>query len=108
MIGQYAFQGWGSTQRIYCEVSAKQSGWDGNWKSGNANVIWNCVNTIADDLFVYQLINNGTEYQIINYLGDATTIVIPQEYNSKPIEEKIEIINVYKHFRQIKMECINH
>lgn len=45
----------------------------------------NNKNGIGIKSFTFELINNNTEYEISGYVGTATEIVIPSEYNGKPV-----------------------
>ncbi len=81
-IGTNVFGLWKPTQIIYFEASSQPNNWN---IDSHARLIWNYTDVIIIDGFVLQLINNGTEYQVIVYIGNATVITVPQEYNNKPI-----------------------
>lgn len=65
---------------IYCEASAKPSGWAENWKDNpecENPVVWNCKNNdVADDGYIY------TVYQGLRYkIKDGTAAVAIQPSN---------------------------
>ena len=88
-IGNYAFYGC-SSLTIYCEVSARPSGWDDYWNYDNWNsryipVYWgiNEINFIEKDGIQYVIINE--EAVITRYVGTSTNVEIPTtiEFNGK-------------------------
>ncbi len=78
-MGENVFYNCNSLQTIYCGVIQKPSGWDNNWNAYcSAEVVW-------EDGLEFALINNGTEYSVTGYTGTNGEVVIPAEYEDKPV-----------------------
>ena len=102
-IGRYAFKSSYEDYKyltIYCEATAKPSGWDTDWNYTSCPVIWDCINNgLATDGYVYLEID-GVRYTLKD--GSATVvkcftnisgaIEIPAKLNYKEIEYAVTSI----------------
>ena len=71
----------GKNLTIYCNLKAAPRGWDSNWNPYNRPVVWGNIdvvdaNNVDEAGFAYRIID-GTNVEIIDYLGSETEIVIP-------------------------------
>lgn len=71
--------------KISCEVGKKPNGWDAAWASVDVN--WAGDNSRDTELqvLIYNLINNGKEYEVLKGGKSVDVIIIPAEYNGIPV-----------------------
>ena len=79
-VSSSTFAHWNSSQTIYVESVSKPTG-----LSSSAKIICDYKNKIVDGSLMYEAIDDGASYQVINYLGDSTEISIPETVNGKPV-----------------------
>jgi hypothetical protein len=79
-IGNGAFSGCSGLTTIDCTAfESKPDGWDDDWLgSCDPSIVQWCP-------LVFTLTNNDTEYAVTGYRGIPTEIIIPAEWNGKPV-----------------------
>ncbi len=84
-MGADVFKGCSRMTDIYCGAEEKPETWEAEWLGDcPAEVHWGIENP-ATDGFAFELNQEGTEYTIISYTGDAEEVTIPLWYNGKPV-----------------------
>ena len=74
-----------SKLRIYCELETKPEGWCDDWNNG-LPTFWG--GSERDDLLVFEDFKYYIEDNyacIFSYLGEESSVVIPEELNEKPV-----------------------
>lgn len=82
-VTKVGYQNVASSVKVYCEASAKPSGWAANFMGQNANIAWSCNKDKAH--FEYTL--NGDTYTVSKYIGNGTEVAVPMFYNGKLVTE---------------------
>ena len=90
-IGTYAFSGC-SKLTIYCEATAKPSGWSSSWNYSSRPVVWDCQNNdVADNGYLYVVVDGlryGIKGESAMVAGQPSTITVANipatiEYDGK-------------------------
>ncbi len=80
---------------IYCEAESKLKGWQSNWNAGNRPVYYgvSSENAIEINGIIYIIQNN--EAIAVQYIGDATSVVITNNIEINGISYNVTTIGAY-------------
>lgn len=97
---------------IYCNFKSAPKGWNSNWNPYKRPIVWGNVdvvdaNNIDEAGFAYRIID-GTNVEIIDYLGSETGIVIPSKFTKNGVEYTVTRIgdNAFNSYKDIKSVSI--
>ena len=79
---------------IYCEVISKPVGWSSSWNS-DCLIVWGVIGSGVYNKLIYVIHvdeNNELYIEIINYVGSATNVIIPDTINVNG--EEIPVIKI--------------
>ena len=97
---------------IYCNFKSAPKGWNNNWNPYKRPIVWGNVdvvdaNNVDEAGFAYRIID-GTNVEIIDYLGSETGIVIPSKFTKNGVEYTVTRIgdNAFNSYKDIKSVSI--
>ncbi len=97
---------------IYCNFKSAPKGWNSNWNPYKRPIVWGNVdvvdaNNVDEAGFAYRIID-GTNVEIIDYLGSETGIVIPSKFTKNGVEYTVTRIgdNAFNSYKDIKSVSI--
>ena len=101
----------GNNLTIYCALKAAPRGWDSDWNPYNRPVVWGNVDVVdannVDGDFAYRIID-GTNVEIIDYVGSETEIAIPSTITKNGFEYTVARIgdNAFNSYKDMKAVII--
>ena len=101
----------GKSLTIYCDLKAAPRGWNSDWNPYKRPVVWGNVDVVdannVDGDFAYRIID-GTNVEIIDYVGAETEIVIPSTITKSGVEYTVARIgdNAFNSYKDMESVTI--